>query len=414
MMKSPRDATPHAASRDQHHTRRAVRPLVPAGLVLLALLAGPTPRVATAEDSAPASAPAIVPIASGFTTQVEANFERWDRDHDGALSFVETSELVPDATIRDEAAAALAAIHLAQRGERWAYATFSRAELTAALGGEDARRLPPFETYHRVSLAHIRATARGLFVGEAPRLRDVHQGLLGDCYFVATLGALVARDPTEVGRIVREDPDKTFHVRFPDGETVRVGRISDAEIALGSYALGQGLWLNVLEKAYGLRLARMLARRGDYREAIDALGQGGVPTSALALYTGNDAAVLRFREEATPMITGDRRVAAYLPLARSTLIDTLRNRRLVCCSTTTGTTPPGLPPSHLYAVLGFDAEHEVVHVWNPWGDHFEPKGAPGVESGFPTKDGFFDVPLTEFIRIFDALTYQTDRLETLE
>jgi hypothetical protein len=395
MMSDQAKGTSHEAIPD---SRRIARGLGAIGMVLASaglLAAGEEPRP-----------------ASGFSAQVEAHFGRWDLDRDGALSFLETSRLVPDVSTRDEAAAALAAVHLAQRGERWYRATFARDVLIATPDDEPGRQ-PPFETYYRMGLAHIRATDRALFAGGGPNLRSFHQGLLGDCYFVATLGALVSRDPAVVGRIVRQGPDGSFDIRFPDGEPVRVRHISDAEVALGSYDGGQGLWLNVLEKGYGQLVERSLARRGICEDAIDALGDGGRATGAMTLFTGNDAAVLRFRPDDPLVIPGDRRVAGFLPLTRALLISNFRRRRLTCCGTTEADTPPGIAKRHLYAVLGFDPAGDLVQVWNPWGNHFEPRGAPGLGSGYPVRQGHFTVPLGDFIRIFDSVIYETDRPASL-
>jgi hypothetical protein len=334
-------------------------------------------------------------VAEGFAAQVAAHFESWDLDRDGALSFVETSRLVPVVAIRDEAAAALAAIHRVQRGKTWHRAAFTRADLVADGPG----RRPPFEADYRWGLAHIRDAGRTLFAEGAPSVRGLHQGPLGDCYFVATLAAMVDRDPDDVRRIIRPGPDGSFVVRFPDGETVTVRHVSDAEVALGSSAVGQGLWMTVLEKAYGELVGRSMARRGVIEDAIDALGHGGHPTTALELFTGHDAAILRF----------GTRAAGYVPLARALLIGNLRQRRLTCCATPDGDVPPGLAPGHLYAVLGFDPAGDVVHVWNPWGNRFEPDGPPGPKAGYPVRDGHFFIPLADFVRIFAVMSYETDR-----
>jgi Calpain family cysteine protease len=352
-------------------------------------------------------------VGSGFLAQVAAHFERWDLDRDGALSFRETSRLVPDVTIRDEAAAALAAIHLAQRGDRWSRQAFGRDVLAGSPDASEPGRRPPFETYHRVGLAHIRATDRRLFVGDGPDLKRTHQGALGDCYFIATLGALIQRDPSEVARIVRPGASGSFEVRFPDGEPVQVWHVSDAEIALGSFAGGEGLWLNVLEKAYGKLLERSLSRRGIFEDAIDALGQGGHGPEALTLFTGCDASILRFRPEDPQQRPGERRVAGFLPRTRNQLVANFRDRRLTTCGTTDAEMPPGIAKTHLYAVLGFDPAADVVHLWNPWGIDFEPDGPPGLLSGYPTRRGHFSVPLADFIRIFDSLFSETDRQASL-
>ena len=65
--------------------------------------------------------------------------------------------------------------------------------------------------------------------------------------------------------------------------------------------------------------------------------------------------------------------------------------------------------SHLYAVLDFDAARNVVRLWNPWGNSFEPKGVPGLSSGYRVRQGQFVVSLAHFIQIFDRVIYETDR-----
>ncbi len=354
--------------------------------------------------------PAIAadPPLPAFSAQVEANFKEWDLNADGTLSFDETSRLVPNTKVRDTAAAALAAVHLAQRMDQWQRVGFSRENLVAAPGGVLDRR-PPFSRYYDVGLKHIRATDRVLFADDAPSLPTIRQGLLGDCYFVATLGALIQRNPKDVRRLIQSQSDGSFLVRFLNGEEVRVPFLTDAEIALGSFAGGQGLWLNVLEKAYGELIQRSRTRRGIREDAIDAVGDGGRPTLAMTLFTGCDSGLLRFRPDDPLAVPSDLRVEGFLPLTHE-LLNTNRQRRLLtCCATTQGDVPPGMIKQHLYAVLDYDPTRYVVQLWNPWGNSFEPKGTPGRSSGYATRHGRFSVPLADFIRIFYAVIYETNR-----
>ncbi len=343
-----------------------------------------------------------------FLAEAKANFKDWDLNGDGALSFQETTRLVPRASFQDTSAAALAAVHLVQRRPSWSRAAFSRNVLFAAPSGESDPR-PPFELYYRTGLAHIRATERRLFAGGDPNLRTIRQGPLGDCYFLATLGALVHRNPKDVARLVRREADGSFHVKFPDGQPVRVRLVSDTEIALTSFAGGQGLWLNVLEKAYGELVERSLARREIAEDAIDAVGDGGQPTAAMTLFTGHDAGLVRFRPEDPRAPPSERRVRGFFPLMRSLLLTNTGRRRLTCCATANVAVPPGMVKRHLYAVLDFDSARNVVHIWNPWGNFFEPESDSGLSSGFAVRQGQFVVSLADFIRIFDRVIYETDR-----
>ncbi len=52
-----------------------------------------------------------------------------------------------------------------------------------------------------------------LFVG-TPTRNDMRQGQLGDCYFIATLGALADRNPNAVKNMFVDNNDGTFTIRF--------------------------------------------------------------------------------------------------------------------------------------------------------------------------------------------------------
>ena len=105
--------------------------------------------------------------ATRFADQVASYFDLWDDDGDGVLSFQETGRRVPDTSIRDEAAAALAAIHLIQRFQQWEHAAFSRAELMAP-PDHATGHVPPFKNLlRRMLCAHPAPAGRVLFEGDA-------------------------------------------------------------------------------------------------------------------------------------------------------------------------------------------------------------------------------------------------------
>jgi hypothetical protein len=374
-----------------------VRPAAMCLLVAIAAILTPARRLDA--ESEPAA-------AGGFAAQVEAHFAEWDLDHDGVLSFRELGELVPDVRIRDEAAAALAAIHRVQRSRAWHHAAFSFEEILAPPDEAGEGHRPPFARDYRGGLTHIRATARALFTTSGPNLRGIRQGPLGDCVLLATVGAMVARDPNQLRAMIVSAPGGGFEVRFFGGAPVYVPAISDAEIALGSGDRDQGLWLNVIEKAFG---EIVVARRGFVEPAIDALSGTAAPAQTIRLFTGREGHALRLRpreQQGAPHAALVRRLMAQ---ARAVLNAAQRQRRLICCSTTHAEMPPGISGNHMYAVLGFDRSSELVRVWNPHGNTFTPKGPPGLEAGYVVQNGVFEVPLAEFVQIFSSLTYESDR-----
>lgn len=346
---------------------------------------------------------------SGFAGQVREYFAVWDYNRDGYLSFLETAQLIPVTAIRGEEAAAIAAIHRIQRGSRWNQAPFTMAELLASDPPSASWTGPAFVANYLDCLAHIRATERVLFPRGGPSLLAFHQGALGDCYFVAVVGAVVDRSPGVLTQMVRSESVASFDVTFADREAVRVRHLSDAEIALGSSVGGHGLWLNVLEKAFGQMAEEVRQLGGGTREdAIDAVAQGGQATRSMRLFTGHEARTYLLRPDGATAPPTDAQAAALVPGVSAVLAENVRLKRLTTCDTDLAAEVPGIAPRHAYAVLGFDAAGGMVHVWNPWGDDFAPSGAPGRASGYPVKGGHFFVPVADFVRIFAALHCETN------
>ena len=59
------------------------------------------------------------------------------------------------------------------------------------------------------------------------------------------------------------------------------------------------------------------------------------------------------------------------------------------------------------AIFGIDAQAGVLHLWNPHGNTFKPKGPAGLEHGYATKGGRFDMPLGDFVATFRGVTFET-------
>jgi hypothetical protein len=350
---------------------------------------------------------------AGFRAVVEAHFQHWDRNHDGKLSAQEVTALVTDPAVRGDEAAAVAVIHLHQRGHRL-LAACTREQLlrpTAAAAEERrdaAPRQVPFEARFNTFRDHIRRASRELFVGKAPALNGLSQGYLGDCYFLAPVGAAVYRHGAAVRRMIIPHPDGSWNVAFGGAAAVRVRPLTDAEIALGSSAGGQGLWLNVLEEAFGQVKARSSWFRHGTAEGLDALAGGGDAGGVITLLTGHKARFLLLRKGWTKdRPPSPRDVPALAARARAVLRDAAAGRHLVCCGTGKAAQPPGIAAHHDYAVLEYDARTDTVLLWNPWGNRFSPRGRPGLENGYATEDGQFRVPLGDFVRIFEGVFYET-------
>lgn len=353
--------------------------------------------------------------ASPFNAVVREHFSRWDRNHDGVLSVEEVDRLLVDPSVKEEAAAALAAIHHYQTSKKHKPGTMTEDYLTAAASGKEApteRRdegetVPHFRSLYATYLKHMKKVPREIFhTPDAPSLQGFHQGQIGDCYFLAVVAAAVARNPAGVKRMFQVHPDGSCELHFPDGRRTHVARLTDAEIALGSTTGQQGLWLNVLEKGFGQVRKRHPASLPGHAPATDVIGSGGGETETIELLTGHKAEHLSFHHHAGSA-AGEPELRTLALKVRSVVHLAHAERLLACCATGKTVKTHGVPGNHAYSVLGLDPDGKSVIVRNPWGNQYHPKGDPGLENGYPVKDGIFHVPVQDFVQIFGGITYET-------
>lgn len=361
-------------------------------LLLLLELVGQVPL--RAEEARPAR----------FEQVIEARFRGWDRDGDGKLSAQEINALVVSHKVTGDEAAAVAAIHAFYRDHAKANPV-TRPQLTAkgpARKGT-ARNIADLYTDFR---DHIRNAPREVFTGSGgPRLQGMHQGDMGDCYLIAVVGAAVHRDPAQVRRMFHPQKDGSCEVVFLGGTSVKVPKLTDAQIALGSTAGKQGLWLNILEEAYARSVFKKAPAKEKKPGALpeDLIGRGGDSADTIAILSHNRVESLDFVE------TKKSKKAL-----QDKLVDALKRcmagRYLMTAGGRTRKPPiPGVDDGHEYAVLAFDAKKKSVTIWNPHGDDFEPsKSPPGLKNGYETKGGRFEVPVADFQAVFGDFTWETE------
>jgi hypothetical protein len=448
-----------------------MRPTRLLALSLCALLA-PAPHAALAD-----------PRPTPFAAAVAGAFDRWDSDHDGVLSPAEIDALVVAPGVKGEEAAAVAAIKLMVRSGRYALPPLTRDYLTAPTppippaapapartpkpptppAGPDARTAgpgehdtdfstppaspapaatrPPFESRFARALKRIQTTKRDLALDDTPDLDQCHQGPLGDCFFVSVVGAMVARDPGVVKAMIAPAEGGGYSVTLPGREPVRVEPLTDAELAVSSTTGDEGLWLPILEKAYGQ--VRQSARPEATRTltATDAIAKGGSSATVIRALTGHrtrhikllNAAAKPVPDPTTPTSTlKDARppeprsgpkpltapsdhartasaadVAELVARVKEAAGAALREKRLVTAGTPSVTgLPRGLTPNHAYAVLAIDESADTLRLWNPHGQTFTPRGEPGMTNGYPTRAGVFTMPLPDFVRAFGGMSIE--------
>jgi hypothetical protein len=208
--------------------------------------------------------------------------------------------------------------------------------------------------------ARAYAPASGvLFGSNGPSFLDVQQGQEGDCWLIASLAAVAARNPSDIqsmftaaGTTVENGTTvNLYNVRFFDGGGTAHYVMVDTELpAGGSYydSTSTGvLWVALAEKAYA-----------------EANGQG-IVTSQHVGVDSYDALNNGYPAWALQAITG-RSANSYS--INPTDIGAAWNSGQVIVLTTTNPASPYIVGGHAYAVVGYDASGSYPYeVLNPWG-----------------------------------------------
>lgn len=205
-------------------------------------------------------------------------------------------------------------------------------------------------------------TEEGLYNGE-PSGKDIDQDGVGDCYLMATIGAIAHADPQPIKDRISYDPQTgEFDVTLWDGEQWRHIPVTQADIDANIAAKGgsgvdtagptnpnriAALWPAVIESAY--------ARMKEPGKGFDAIERGLAPTAMEAL-TGNDGTWVI---PATEWFTTQH--------IDTQITEALQSHQPVTMSTSLFT--GDLAATHVYAVEGITGtgSDATVTLRNPWG-----------------------------------------------
>lgn len=344
---------------------------------------------------------------SPFIDELDNHFEKWDVDGNGQLSKKEIDALLDDPSVTGKAAAAVAALKLAERGKQFEIDDVSKKMLDDYAEARKAGAKidgPNYDQMFAAAQRRIKRAGKEIFAEGQPRLADVNQGPLGDCFFLAPLGAFLHRDAERLRTMV-SDEDGTLVVAFGNGKTVKLPLPTDARLGISSSAANGGCWVALFEEAYARLRNESLPENKQKDEATDLIAHGGSMAPSLKALTGKDTTRIAIRDknkkDAPP--EGDD-LAEKTTKVRDAITSAVKDNRLAVTGTPKESGVPGIAGSHAYAILGFDPDKDAVKLWNPHGNAFKPRGPEGLKNGYDTRDGLFTLPLADFMKIFGGVT----------
>lgn len=223
-------------------------------------------------------------------------------------------------------------------------------------------------------------------------VHDPKQGQIGNCYVPAALAAIAHADPKAIEALIRPNPDGTVTVRFFDTQTLTPHEVVVDRDLYGSSGRAKyggatqrdangnaETWFSLVEKAYAT-----------WRGSYDVVAQGGSVGQL-------QSEVLGRPNVEHWLNTGVSAESVFATIQAGT------SQQRAMAAGTFGTqeasryTNSGLYANHAYSVLGAKEENgqKLVTLRNPWAS-----GEPGRDGA---DDGVFDLPLQDFMRLFQVL-----------
>lgn len=252
----------------------------------------------------------------------------------------------------------------------------------------------------------VQDSPRTLYADMAKPLASVKpqavvQSGLGNCYFYAALACMAVNQPQTLVKMIEDNHDGTFRVTFPGKKPISVPAPTDAELALYPKPGQFGIWVTILEKAYGL-----YCMDDPLYRAWRSL-QGMRPSAIPQEHTDGGSAF----DSGLRILSGKK--VGWLFSFQG--LEALHNQLQESLNPANGKPPQAVTADcafnisgekdgpvtlHVYSVLAYDARERRLIMRNPWG-HSIPAAKGIVDLG----DGTFSMSLDLFMKQFTKISY---------
>ncbi|MBX9569570.1 MAG: hypothetical protein K2X77_11775 [Candidatus Obscuribacterales bacterium] len=136
------------------------------------------------------------------------------------------------------------------------------------------------------SLAHhTERFNRHLAAVKSGKSAEISQGSVNDCFLIAPMKELAKRDPEALSKMISDNKDGTFSVKFPDSpKSYTVKAPTEAELA--SYTNNKDS--SIIEKAFGIRYKEDHPEKKSSLISTEQIDRGS-PQEAITALTGSNA-----------------------------------------------------------------------------------------------------------------------------
>jgi hypothetical protein len=350
-------------------------------------------------------APKITFQAPPYKKALEQFLPKWDVNKNDRLDRNEIAALLRDGSIRSIEAAALATSHfwfLKSPDKKSATLSelISDIKETMAFANGSLTNIFKMEKEYEFYLVHLFTSSREMFGSKKLGIDGISQGHMGNCFFVSMAGNLAFQNPDAIRNMIKPNEDGSNKVEFPDGRSVRINKLPEAVIALGSRTGNQGTWINLLEEAYG-EVYKPIAPGDTAVIGLDRISRGGNIGETISLLTGHQSDTIAWKSGLPEDLLNIR----YL------LGKGVKNKSLMGAGVPLDLKkpPPAIVVGHAYAVLNYDEAKDLITLWNPHGNDFKPMGPEGFINGYETKGGVFTLSSRDFSFLFNYLFVETNK-----
>jgi hypothetical protein len=210
-----------------------------------------------------------------------------------------------------------------------------------------------------------RQFAGQLFVNGAT-YTDIHQGYLGDCYFMSSLGETALKNQSAITNMFTVNGDGTYTVRFYQNGAAQYvtvdsylptnsgGSLIYANVGAYYASASNELWTALAEKAY-VQINEMGWLRsglsGNGQNAYSAI-EGGYIFAALGQITGQSTTAFASTASASNF---------------TAFVNAYNQGKMIGFASLQNPGSSSVVGGHAYAVVGYNATNQTITLFNPWG-----------------------------------------------